>query len=142
MFNKILVATDGSDYSRHALTAALEYAKLFHSEIELLHVVLQPMYYAGVDMQGRWFPYTEAQIKEIGLSVLKDTRENIDTGDTVIKEKVLVGHPATVIIEESKDDFDLLIIGTRGRSQIESLILGSVTHRVLADIKCPVLVVK
>ena len=142
MYKKILVATDGSEYSRHALETAVALAKQFGSSIELLHIVLQPMSYMGSDFAGHLYPYSSAQIKELGHFILDKTVKGIDLEGVSIKKSVVAGHPASVIIEASKNNFDLIIMGTRGLGPLSGAVAGSVTQRVLADVLIPVLVVK
>ncbi|HWQ71161.1 MAG TPA: universal stress protein [Desulfitobacteriaceae bacterium] len=141
MVKRILVATDASEYSRHALIIAVEYAKQFQAEIELLHVVHQPpLVYP--ELGGYFFSYSDEQIKEIGKHVLEETLKGIDTGQVKINRKIVPGYPQTAILDEIKRDIDLVILGTRGHSPIAGALIGSVTQRVLADAPCPVLVVK
>lgn len=142
MFKKILVATDGSEYSRHALEFAVDYAREHDSSIELLHVVLQPMSYMGSDFAGHLYPYSSAQIKELGQFIMDKTIKNINLDGIKIKKSIVAGHPASVIIDASKSGFDLVVMGTRGHGPLSGAVAGSVTQRVLADVLCPVLVVK
>jgi nucleotide-binding universal stress UspA family protein len=142
MYTKILVATDGSDYSRHALEIGVKYARHFGCPIELLHVVLQPMSYMGSDFAGHLYPYSSAQIKELGNFVMEKTTRDIDLEGVKLKKTIVAGHPASIIIEASKNGFDLVIMGTRGHGPLSGAVAGSVTQRVLADVLCPILVVK
>lgn len=51
--------------------------------------------------------------------------------------------PENVIVEEARDSgCDLIVMGSRGLSELEGIILGSVAHRVLAAAHCPVLVTR
>lgn len=139
MVKRILVATDASEYSRHALITAIEYAKQFQAEIELLHVVHQPHTIVFPESD---YIYSDKQVNEIGKHVLEKTLKGIDTGQVKINRKVISGYPQTAIIDEIKRNIDLVIMGTRGHSPIGGVLIGSVTQRVLADASCPVLVVK
>lgn len=141
MIKRILVATDASEYSRHALSAAIEYAKQFQAEIELLHVVSQPSI-GYPELSGYFFAYSEEQVNEIGKQILDETLKGIDIGQVKISRKVVSGYPQTAILDEIKRDIDLVIMGTRGHSPIGGALIGSVTQRILAEAPCPVLVVK
>jgi len=56
--------------------------------------------------------------------------------------KVVEGSPGRVISEMAKDgEFDLVVMGSRGHSDMAGLLLGSVSHKVLQAIHCPVLIV-
>lgn len=141
MIKRILVATDASEYSRHALSVAIEYAKQFHSEIELLHVVYPPHTYD--DYSGGYSNlYSDEKIDEIGKPVLEETLKGLDVSQVTIKMKIVKGHPATAILDEIRRDFDLVVMGSHGYGKSVGAITGSVIQHVLADAHCPVLVVK
>lgn len=141
MFKRILVPTDVSDASRHALNTALQLAKQFDSEIILLHVTYSPQAYWGYTASyGIVIP--QEQINELGEAALEATLAGIDVGDVRLHKKHVSGHPATEILDEIRRDIDLVVMGNHGHGLITGTITGSVTQRVLAHAKVPVLVVK
>jgi len=85
---------------------------------------------------------TPDQIEKIGEAALEAALTGIDVEDVLLHKKHTSGHPAAEIIEEIKRDFDLVVMGSRGRGIIAGAFLGSVTQRVLARTQCPVLIVK
>ncbi|MGE4485684.1 MAG: universal stress protein [Oscillospiraceae bacterium] len=144
MYKKILVATDASENSRHALSTAIEYAKQFKSEIILLYVFnqLRPIVSAaGEDFIGS---YTEEQINDFSGEILDMAVKGMDIGNIKIERKIVQGYPSIKIIEEVKGDSDigLIVMGTRGHGPLTGAIIGSVAQRVLANSPCPVLIVK
>jgi nucleotide-binding universal stress UspA family protein len=142
MFKRILVATDASEYSIRALSTAVELAKKLNSDIELLHVIPQPLDYVADYLMGYDFAFTEEQIFEIGQTLMDITIKGIDVDQVHINKKIAVGNPSTVIIEEMRRDFDLLVMGTRGQGPTEGAVPGSVTRNVLAGAICPMLIVR
>lgn len=141
MFKRILVPTDVSDASRQALITALQLAKQSNSEVELFHVTDIPQTYMGHKLYyGIVIPAD--QIEKSGEEALAAALTGIDVGDVPVHKKHISGHPATAIIEESKRDFDLVVMGAHGHGLITGMLIGSVTQRVLAHAQCPVLVVK
>lgn len=138
MFKRILVSIDASEYSRHALSIAVELAEKFNSEIELLHVI-EPL---DTGMSFLHYSFSEEQIDHIGQKVIDATLEGIDVGNVTIIKKIVTGHPASVIIDESKTGIDLLVMGTRGHGPLAGAVIGSKTQSVLGNTKVPVLVVK
>lgn len=142
MFARILVATDGSEYSRQALRMAIKLAIKFESEVELIHVITEPIPYLGSDLSSYWQQLTDEQIKDIGDKVMEMTLFGIETEGIEIAKKVVTGYPAEEILDEIRRDFELVLIGTRGHGPIVGAVTGSVTQRVIADASCPVLVVK
>lgn len=141
MFKRILVPVDASEYSRHALSTAIEFAKRFNSEIEILHVVHQSMPYLEINDMP-FMLYSEQEIHQFGKEVIERTLKGIDIGEIRVNQKIVADYPATAILNEIKRDIDLVVMGSRGHGPFAGAILGSVTQRVLAESDCPVLVVR
>lgn len=142
MVKRILVATDGSRYSRHAFLTAIEYAQSFGAEIELFHVVVEPHSFATYS-GGHPIELPQAEIDARGDKVFNKTMEDIDTKQISVTKKAVVGFPAETIIDELEDgEYDLVIMGSRGYSPLLGAFIGSVAQRVIARANCPVLVLK
>lgn len=140
MFNKILVATDASEYSCSALSLAVELAKENNSQIILMHVI-NPQPYQVPTIAGHFF---QELIDDISKRVMETTLKGIDVGKVPITQKVSIGNAAHEILKEidQNDDIDLVVMGTRGKGGLQAAFLGSVTQKVVSGAKCPVLVVK
>ncbi|TGE38453.1 universal stress protein [Desulfosporosinus fructosivorans] len=141
MFKRILVPTDGSESSRHALMKALELASKFDSEIELFHVTPSQEAYYGFNESYNTFANAD-QIKSNGDLALANTLKGLNIEGVHLSKKHVSGSASVRILDEIKRDFDLVIMGTRGHSGIVGAVLGSVAQRVLASSDCPVLIVK
>lgn len=142
MVKRILVPTDGSEYSRRAMTTAAEYARVLNAEITLLHVVSQPtthMYDFTID---EFYPLSEDQVNGISHKVFEATCEQVEAGQVTIEKKAVTGYPASEILSELENDIDLVIMGSRGHRPLIGALIGSVTQRVIAEARCPVMVVK
>ncbi|NLB51483.1 MAG: universal stress protein [Syntrophomonadaceae bacterium] len=139
MIKKILVPTDASTYSRNAMATAVKYAKAFGAEIELLHVVSLPPY-GMYDFTPRHF--NDEELAEMGRKIFAATTKKVDLEGLKVTETIVTGYPAAEIAKAIEKDVDLVIIGSQGRRPLAGALLGSVTQRVLADTRCPVLVVK
>lgn len=144
MFNKILVAVDGSEPSLHALEVAVTVAKQNKAELTLLTVVppVPAMVEGDIPQYAPDFSkdlldsYTKMLNKQ-----LKDIKEKHPDLDA--KALVAEGSPARKIIEESRKlGVDMIILGNRGSSGIMSWMLGSVSRTVTDACTVPVLVVK
>lgn len=141
MFKKILVATDGSEYSNRALKVALECGKCFGADIMLLFVFTQPRSY-GTFSGLQSVEFSDEQIDEISKKVFSATINGNDVSAADITKKIKVGYPASVILEEVKDGVGMIIMGSRGHSPVSGVVTGSVTQKVLGLAPCPVMVVK
>lgn len=140
MLKKILVATDASEYSRRALKSALDLARKFNSEIELLFVFQMPQVY---DSSVFSLLISSDQSAQQGELALKATLEGIDIAGVTLFKKVLQGKPATMILKEIEDkNIDLVVMGSLGHGVIAGSLLGSVSLHVLHKANCSVLIVK
>lgn len=140
LFSKILLPVDGSEHSLHAAKQARGVAKTQGAEIVLLHSFGPlPMILGGSARE-------EVVREERGESekILAKFREILaEEGGEGIKVHAMTaeGNPADVIISEAKKQgCDLIVMGSRGLTDMEGLVLGSVSHKVLHAAHCPVLI--
>jgi nucleotide-binding universal stress UspA family protein len=130
MFNHILLPTDGSDRSIRAINAGIELAKALNARVTGLYVAEQT-YIPGVD-DG---PTPRA---EAALSII--SQRAAEAGVTSVSVSMLGDSPQDMIIQYAKEKgCDLIIMGTRGRSKVGKLLLGSAAASVIADCDIPVL---
>lgn len=137
MFKRILIAIDGSPYSGYAVPDAIEIAKCFGSEVFVLHVQERE---AG---RGGPFPLeTPAEAEALVAAAIK-TVQNAGTTARGEVQHAIAGHAAKHIVDTAKErDCDLIVMGSRGLSDIAGLMLGSVTHKVLQLAEVPVFVAR
>ena len=139
MFNRILIAYDGSEHSQRAANMAGDLARM-QNQAELWLVCVMEM----IPVEpGK--PYVQELIDDrthAGEAFIKQARELI--GENIpIHDKLLFGSPAECILTTAKDNkCDLIVMGTRGLSVLQGLLLGSQVHKVMNHAKCPVLAVK
>ncbi len=145
---KILVCTDGSQISNKAVKMAADIKETVRdAEITLIHVQ-QPIYIPAPFGVGYVSPvvvpdHLDGQIEEESQNILNDAADIFKAKNIEVNTVLTKGHPAATISEyASAENFDLIIIGSRGRSGLEKLILGSVSSAVVQEAKLNVLVVK
>jgi nucleotide-binding universal stress UspA family protein len=137
--NRILVPVDGSDYALRAARYALNLAKTFGSEIVLVHCRKPIPLYLGEP----YFQTAHDRIVEHTEQLMKPFRELLFDNGAIVTERILEGCPAVTICEAARiEKCDLIVMGSRGRSDWQGLLLGSVTHRVLQATPAPVLVIR
>ena len=126
---KVLLPTDGSIHALKAAAYAVEVAKNFGSEVHLLNVMMLP------DKRGD---------REDSWEILNRTREVLDkSGVKVIVKDPIRGNPAETICNiAEKEKFDLIVIGSRGLSEIKAFFMGGVSDKVSHHAVCPVLIVR
>jgi nucleotide-binding universal stress UspA family protein len=147
----ILIAVDGSKKSTEALDFALNLNKMVSAELEILTVNQNTVYpwvgpVAGTPSTGNPGYMNDFYKKQRQYSekVLDDAHKRAEEFDPEFKvtKKIVDGVPASSILKEADEGFDLIVMGSRGHGFIDELILGSVSKRVLDDSNVPVLVVK
>jgi nucleotide-binding universal stress UspA family protein len=142
MYKTILMPTDGSPCSFQALEHGLGLAKALGAKVHFLYVLENPAQAIWIAPES--VPY--------GLELLEDLKkageEAIRKALALAQEKgveatgeVREGTPIPTIVEAAKG-FDLLVMGTHGRTGLDKLLLGSVTEGVLHRVSVPVLVVR
>jgi nucleotide-binding universal stress UspA family protein len=141
----ILVATDFSQDADAALDAALEMARAFDSKLELFHAyyVDVPAVYAGFGND-----YTMPQdvldpISEGAQTAMDAVLERVAGSGVDVSGRVEMERPAKAILAEAERVLaDLIVMGTRGLSGFEHLVLGSTADRIIRMAQCPVLTVR
>ncbi len=143
---KILVPTDFSKLSINALEVAVEIAKKSNSEITLLHVVEEASQ-SSFSIAGEWRTTENWSDKLFTLKLLEKAKDQLEKlvmdprfSAVKINGELRLGnafHGMRTIIVENK--VDLVVMGTRGRSDLEAMVIGSNTERVVRQAKCPVL---
>ena len=137
---RVLAPVDFSDASIEAVRHTGEIALTYGAEIDLLHVVEEPLYPSAYGMEAVDFP-TPDVIERIEEQPADLVRKEIGTEHVIAETQV--GHPPTAILEYvDENEVDLIVISTQGRTGLERMILGSVTERVLRRSPVPVFVVK
>ncbi|HUY60521.1 MAG TPA: universal stress protein [Candidatus Dormibacteraeota bacterium] len=144
MFEKILVAVDDSEPSQRALAVAQEMAERLGSQVEVLHVDL--LYLApsvGVGMYTAPVP-VDARTDEAGSMVDRAVARLQAAGVTATGSVTSGTDPVGQQVADTAaaHDADLIVMGSRGRSQLAGLVLGSTAYQVIHLAACPVLVTR
>jgi len=125
-WKKILVGVDGSEYAERALKQAIEIAKRFSAEISVVNVYHSP---------------TSQETSQNILSKAKKMLEN-----TGVKFKIVsvlsVNTPKVINDTAEGENFDLVVVGSRGMGAIKAFLIGSVCNKICYDSPISVLIVK
>lgn len=142
MTNNILVPVDGSEHSKKALELACDLADKYDAKMHLLHVILAPEAKHTLVLGGASVTVDapKEEIEEAGHKAI-DAAKKIagEHGRTDVKTDVVGGPTALRILEYAKEnDIDMIVMGSRGLSDISGLVVGSVSHKVshLAPCTC------
>ncbi|MCB0279405.1 MAG: universal stress protein [Calditrichaeota bacterium] len=141
---KILFPTDFSDCAEHAFKSAIKMAKRYDADLEVLHVSVLPV--SDPYSLGYYYPdSTEAKhmLEKHVKNELKRTIQDQGIKDIKITTKQMTGlSPAPVILKYAKEqEFDMLVIGTHGRTGFRHAVLGSVAEEIVRLAPCSVMTV-
>jgi len=144
-FSKILVAADGSEASNHAVDYGIEIARKYNSDLTALHVIL-----SDVTLFGSVPPAHMNEIKNEAQKYLDKIREKYykssdnNNKQIQLRTELITSASAVggILGFAEKENINLIVIGTRGRSGFKKLLLGSVASGVVTYAHCPVLVIK
>ena len=138
MFKKILFATDGSEAADKALAVVSGLAKEGGASVEVVHVVEHLM---GPRAGGEPLRADEPEVQ----AKVEAQVAQLESDGVSAELKVVVGHQriaAHAIADAAKESgVDVIVVGTRGHTAVGTLVLGSVTQRLLHIAHCPVLAV-
>jgi len=137
MFQHVLVALDESIYSRTALPTAIAVAKRFGADLFVLHVAEHD--------HGRAAVYSMESPAEATKLVADGVKAARDSGIAAKGEvrDVAVGQVARAIVDAAAaNDISLIVMGSRRLSDVQGLLLGSVTHKVMQLAEIAVLVAR
>ncbi len=137
MFERILLAVDGSEHSRRAVPLAGDLARRYAGEVIVLHAREHEITW-GADIDAE----TPAEARALVDGVLRDLK---DSGASARGEivRVPLGQTPRAILDMARDeDVGLIVMGTRGLSDWGRLLMGSVAHKVVHLAEVPVLVVR
>ncbi|CAN7577114.1 universal stress protein [Paraburkholderia sp. 22099] len=144
MYQRILVAVDGSQTSRRAFEAALALAKSSGAVLQPLYVVENtPLYFEapGYDpsvLRNRLID----EGKELGAEFARFMAAQGVKGELVVTEASSLDDVSAVVLKAAADfNADLLVMGTHGRRGFQRLILGSVAERCVRQASLPVLLI-
>ncbi|WP_177166576.1 universal stress protein [Nitrosomonas sp. Nm51] len=136
MYNKIVVAVDGSETAQQALVEAENIAKTYNAELCIVHAIVLTM---GGDLEGD---------KKKGQDIIDQARSAVTISN--VKTQLLVsksGFGLIGIIETIADavadrDADLVVVGTANRRGLKRFFLGSVAEQLITHVDASILLVR
>lgn len=136
MYERILLAIDTSEHSRKAVAAAAEIAARFRSEVLVVHVREPRLAETGDHLETE---REAAELAEWAAGMLRSAGARAQIGVSGSGRRGVAG-----AILAAATDFQpgLIIIGSRGLTELKGLLLGSVSHKLIQLADCPVLVVR
>jgi nucleotide-binding universal stress UspA family protein len=145
MFQHLLIPTDGSPFAEKAVSAGIRLARALGARVTAYHAIEEP------DVQGvgdeafidtRAFKEFERRLRERGERFLAPVKAAAEAAG--VPCEILITNPDSpaegIVAAAREAGCDAIVIASHGRGEIASLLLGSVTHKVLAHAQVPVVV--
>lgn len=143
MLHRLLVGVDGSVYGWAAARLAAEVARLCDAEVILVHVAHVPVEWfgasSGVATSGvgggllDWARDASAEVLAEAQPYFQGVR---------LETLAEVGHPLGILLNLAQQDVDLVVVGSRGRSELRALLLGSTSDGLAHHAPCSVLIAR
>jgi nucleotide-binding universal stress UspA family protein len=139
----ILVATDFSDGAHHGLAKAAELAREVGAKVTVCHV-LDPAPLGAVPVRGDGAPLEPTEVERAIHEALRDVVSKYFSDIEATKTALITSPNAAqgICHYASKEDTDLIVLSTHGRTGLAHLLIGSVAEKVVRHAPCPVLTVR
>ena len=134
---KILVAMDNSSFAQAALEQAIEYAKSTQESIQIISVAPLP---GG---PGEVHPLMAEKMQADMQPVLAKAMEKVQSSGLQVTGKIELGtSPAESIIQKANEGFDAVVLGAKGKGNLERFFIGSVAEKVAIHANCSVFIIR
>ena len=127
-----------------ALDFAADLAKKYQSQLVLVHVVMRQIYAINPPEAGVLAGTAIVrELEEDGKAILAKGEETVKAQEIPVETRLRQGVPAEELLRAAADEkVDLVVLGSRGLSQVRAFFLGSVSDKVSHHAKCPTLIVR
>jgi nucleotide-binding universal stress UspA family protein len=141
MFQHILVAIDGSKISDHTLGAAIEEARVWKGAVHAIYVVETGLF-SSLPMDSTW-EIMYSMLEQEGTRALQTAHEMAEKHGVKIETLIRQGHAGNEIVKAAEEvGADLVVVGSHGKSEVDRLLLGSVSSFVVSNCATTVMVVR
>lgn len=133
----VVAGIDESPAAAEVVARAIDEARWRRTELHLVHATYLPGVYPDVAIDWEQMVTAERE------AVWEGVERILENTDVPVERVDLKGYPPDMLVAYATEvDASLLVVGTRGRGELASLILGSTSHRAIHLARCDVLVVK
>ncbi|MDN7023316.1 universal stress protein [Methanoculleus sp. FWC-SCC1] len=141
MVRKILIAVDGSEPAGRALAKAIEEAKVWGAELHALYVVESGLF-SSLPMDNT-LEIMYSLLQKEGEDLLNESQEKSTAAGVSLNTHIRQGHAGSEIIALAEElAVDLILLGSHGKSEVDRLLLGSVTDYVVRHSSITTMVVR
>ncbi|NIK13185.1 universal stress protein [Alkalibacillus almallahensis] len=138
MYKRILLATDGSEHSLRSAEHAIHLAMSSEGKIDVVFVIDGDASKKDVLHHANKFEIDKRRREKISPVEARLEEAGVD-----YDVRMLHGEPGPEIVKfANSGEYDMAIVGSRGLNQLQTLVLGSVSHKVAKRVECPVMIIK
>ena len=150
MFERILIATDGSKFGEKAAKVGIELARLSGGKVIIVYVADTGRYISSVGIVPPFggvspdaIDIVVSSIREVGEKVTLQVNELARSSGVRSERRIVEGNPPNEILRIAEEEkMDTIVIGSIGKTGLEKFLLGSVAEKVVHNSKLPVLIVR
>lgn len=143
VFRSVMVATDGSELVRKAVYTAVDVAKLNEARLYAVHVITPKDRPITHTRNKEWNKAVKEQLIAEGKDAISYVEGVGKAAKVKIEPVILEGNPVEKIVDfAEKNDIDLIVMGTQGRTGFQRFLIGSVAENVIRQSNKKVLVVR
>ena len=140
--SSILIATDGSKIAENAAALEIKFAQQYGAKVYAVYVINITASEA-ILIDEAWATEECVACEKTGHRATSSVEEKAKFAGLEVESTILKGDPADKILDFADEhNVDMIVVGSLGKSGIESFALGSVSEKVVRHAKVPVLVVK
>jgi nucleotide-binding universal stress UspA family protein len=136
----IVVAVDGSENALRACSVAASLAKSYNSEMTVLHVVTAEGVFTGAEAEQYYTSSNKEAEKLIEKAASLAESEGLKVNRKILRARTSIVQTIAEYADSSKSD--LIVVGTRGLGGFRRMLIGSVSSGLVANARCPVMVVR
>lgn len=140
LFRKVLIATDGSEYTKKAVDYGIELANNTGAKLHTIYVI-DTRAYGSIPLSST-MEYAYSLLRQEGDMAIKYVADKAEAAGLEVEGIIAEGHPADEIIKYAeKNSIDIIVMGTLGKSGLERFLLGSVADKLIRNSRIPVIAV-
>ncbi len=141
-FHRILVPVDESRPSHNSLSVAAGMARASEATVVLAHVAEMSYSQDRDEMLATYGEHVVEDFRKYGENLLKNTADSETFAGIEVETETLFGDPAQALLDlADREHIDAIVMGSHGRGTWGTMIMGSVSQRVVHEAKVPVVIV-
>lgn len=141
-FHRILVPVDESRPSHNSLAVAAGIARESEATVVLAHVAEMTYSQDHDEMLATYGEHIVKDFRQYGEDLLKSTAESETFSGLEVEMEALFGDPARALLDlADRENIDAIVMGSHGRGSWGTMLMGSVSQRVIHEAKVPVVIV-